>query len=126
VVVAPEADHLASGQPLDVPGELRLRNTLPAPAEIEHGLPLARVGERLPAVREAVLARALEDDEDAVLRRVVFALVGPRPVVRASAPTTAFEIAAASSPSGSGRSALMAARPAHALPSAASYEAPSS
>src|SRR4051794_32387719 len=63
VVVAHEADDLASRQALDLLADLRLHDALPASAEIEHGARLARVGERLLAVREAVL----EDDEHAVV-----------------------------------------------------------
>ena len=47
MVVAHEADHLASGQLLDLVAEVDLHHTLPASAEIEHGGALAGVGQRL-------------------------------------------------------------------------------
>jgi len=51
VVVAHEADHLASGQLLDL-ADVVLHDALPASAEIQHGVGLASVGERLLAARD--------------------------------------------------------------------------
>src|SRR4051794_3787074 len=59
VVVAHKADYLAARQLFDLAAHVYLHDGLPAPAEIEHGLTLPGVGQRLFADREAVL----EDDE---------------------------------------------------------------
>ena len=48
---------------LDLVAEVGLHDALPASAQVEHGLALAGVGQRLLAAREAVL----EHDEDAVV-----------------------------------------------------------
>src|SRR3954452_12576747 len=73
VVVAHEADHLASGELFDLPAELDAHDALPASAQIEHGLALAGVREALLAAREAVL----EHDEDAVVAERGFRPRGP-------------------------------------------------
>jgi hypothetical protein len=96
VVVAHEADHLASGQLFYLPAELDAHDALPASAQVEHRLAFAGVGEVLLAAREAVLGSTTKIP---LSPSAVFAFVGPRPVVRASALTTVREIFAASSPS---------------------------
>jgi hypothetical protein len=69
-------------------------------AEIEQCLPLAGVSERLLVACEGVL-QYIQTTKTPFAPSVVFALVGPRPVVRDSARTSVFEILAASSRSGS-------------------------
>src|SRR3954467_14586753 len=63
VVVAHEADHLASGELLDLAADVGFHDALPASAQIEDSQALAGVRQRLLAAREAVL----EHDEDTVL-----------------------------------------------------------
>ena len=82
-----------------------LHNALPASAQIEHRVSFAGIGESLLTAGHGVL----QYDEHAVLAERRLCLVGPRPVVRASAWTTVFEIAAASSPSVGLRSLFIAA-----------------
>src|SRR3954447_13718462 len=63
VVVAHEADDLASGQLFDFAAHIHSHDRLPAAPEVEHDLTLTGGGERPFADSEAVLY----DDEDAVV-----------------------------------------------------------
>src|SRR5690348_10673670 len=55
VVIAHEADHLAASQLLNLAADVVLHDHLPTSAQIEHGLPLAGISERLLAACESVL-----------------------------------------------------------------------
>src|SRR3954463_12842622 len=63
VVVAHEADHLASRELFDRAAHVRFHHGLPAAPQVEHRLTVARMVERLLADRKGVL----QDDEHAVV-----------------------------------------------------------
>jgi hypothetical protein len=95
VVITHETNHLAPSQLRDPTAAALTHDLLPEPAQTEHSITLTRLDQVALAASEG----SSKTTNIALSPSVVLAFVGPRPVVLESSPTTAFEIASASSPS---------------------------